>query len=44
MFDSARNPFNKSTNGYIRSDESGAEATSSKILDFHSNGFKIIHG
>ena len=43
MFDSARNPFNKSTNGYIRSDENGAEATTSKILDFYSNGFKIIH-
>ena len=42
MFDSARNPFNKSTNGYIRSDESGAEATSSKILDFTLMDLKLF--
>ena len=43
MFDIERNPFNSSTNKYIRSDESGAEGGASKILDFYSNGFKIIH-
>ena len=43
VFDSERNPVNKSTNKYIRADESGAEGGASKILDMYSNGFKIIH-
>ena len=43
MFDTARNPINRSTNEYIRADESGAAGTTSKIIDMYSNGFKIIH-
>ena len=43
MFDTARNPFNRSTSNYLRADESGAEGTTSKIIDMYSNGFKLIH-
>ena len=43
MFDTARNPINRSTNEYVRADESGAAGTTSKIIDMYSNGFKIIN-
>ena len=42
-FDSKRDSDNRSTNKYLRVDESGAEGTTGKILDMYSNGFKIIH-
>ena len=43
MFDSKRDPDNRSTNKYLRADETGYEGTTGKILDMYSNGFKIIH-
>lgn len=43
ILDTARNPINRSTNNYLRADESGAEGTTTKILDMYSNGFKLIH-
>jgi len=44
VLDAQRNPFNQSTNKYIRADESGAEGGASKLLDMYSNGFKLKNG
>ena len=41
LIDSKRDPDNGSTERYLRADESGTEATTSKIVDFCSNGFKL---
>ena len=41
VIDSKRDPNNGSTERYLRADESGAEGTTSKIVDFYSNGFKL---
>jgi len=41
IIDSKRDPFNSATSKYLRPDETGAEGTTSKILDLLSNGFKL---
>tara|TARA_R100000231_G_scaffold33143_1_gene28963 strand:- start:605 stop:1654 length:1050 start_codon:yes stop_codon:yes gene_type:complete len=42
MFDAARNPTNVSTNQTLRADTSSAEGAS-KVIDFFSNGFKLMN-
>lgn len=43
IIDTARDPYNGTTTGYLRADGSGGEGTASKILELYSNGFKIYN-